>query len=149
MVMLWVTPWTKTPLPYLTTCTILRFRKDKTVGENGWPRVELYIERGFEHNKRAFELLRTQQDEIEKEMGQPLSWEKLPKARRVAVYTEGSIEDPPERLGQLQDWAVEVLGRFVKVFCPRVAALPKDLEQIGDVFAGEAAKKAWEARKEG
>lgn len=93
--------------------------------------------------------MRTQQDEIEKEMGQPLSWEELPKAQRIAVYTEGRIKNPPERLGQLQDWAVEVLGRFVKVFRPRVAALPKDLEQMGGVFASEAAKKAWEARKEG
>ncbi|MEW6193441.1 MAG: DUF4268 domain-containing protein [Bacillota bacterium] len=117
--------------------------------QDGRMRVELYIDRGFEHNRRAFELLRAQQDEIEKEMGQPLSWEELPKARRVAVYTEGSIEDPPERLGQLQDWAVEVLGRFVKVFRPRVAALPKDLEQMDDAFASGVAKKAWEARKEG
>ncbi|MEW6574361.1 MAG: hypothetical protein AB1374_12110 [Bacillota bacterium] len=72
----------------------------------------------------------------------------MPKARRIAVYADGRIEDPPERLGQLQDWAVEALGRFVKVFRPRVAALPKDLEQIGGAFASEVAKKAWEARKE-
>ncbi|MEW6574609.1 MAG: DUF4268 domain-containing protein [Bacillota bacterium] len=84
--------------------------------KDGRLKVELYIERGFEHNRRAFELLRAQQHEIEKEMGQPLSWEELPKARRVAVYTEGKIEDPPERLGQLQDWAVEVLGRSIEVF---------------------------------
>lgn len=119
------------------------------MGENGWPRVELYIERGFEYNKRAFELLRVQQNQIEKEMGQPLSWEGLPEARRIAVYTDGRIEDSPEHLGQPQDWAVEVLGRFVRVFRPRVAALPKDLEQMGDAFASEAAKKAWEARREG
>ncbi|MEW6448585.1 MAG: DUF4268 domain-containing protein [Bacillota bacterium] len=87
-------------------------------------------------------MLRAQQDEIEKEMGQPLSWEELPKARRIAVYTDGRIEDTPERLSQLQDWAVEVLGQFVRVFRPRVAALPKDLEQMGDAFASEAARKA-------
>ncbi|HID31276.1 MAG TPA: hypothetical protein EYP19_14935 [Desulfobacterales bacterium] len=72
-----------------------------------------------------------------------------PKARRIAVYTGGSIEDPPERLSQLQDWDARALGRFAKVFRPRIAALPKDLEQMGDAFASEVAKKAWEARKEG
>lgn len=65
--------------------------------------VELYIDRGFERNKRAFDLLRAQQDETEKEVEQPLSWEELSKARRIAVYTDGSIEDAPERLRQLQD----------------------------------------------
>ena len=35
----------------------------------------------------VFDLLRAQQEEIESEIGCWLSWEELPKARRVAVYT--------------------------------------------------------------
>lgn len=116
--------------------------------QDGKLRVELYIERGFEHNKKAFDLLRAQQEEIEKEIGQPLSWEELPRARRIAVYTVGTIAEPPERLSQLQDWAVEMLGKFAKVFRRRIVALPKELETLGDTYASEVAKKAWESRKE-
>ncbi|MEW6574360.1 MAG: DUF4268 domain-containing protein [Bacillota bacterium] len=55
--------------------------------QDGRMRVELYIDRGFEHNRRAFELLRAQQDEIEKEMGQPLSWESFTTSTQKASDT--------------------------------------------------------------
>jgi septum formation topological specificity factor MinE len=41
----------------------------------------------------------------------------------VAAYRSGSITDPPEKLAELREWAVDVLSRFVKVFGPRVAVL--------------------------
>ncbi|WP_049757145.1 DUF4268 domain-containing protein [Ammonifex degensii] len=95
---------------------------------DGKLRVELCIDLGsLEHNKEAFDLLYAQREEIEKEVGQALSWEELPRARRIAVYTDGTVEEPPERLNQLQDWAVEMLGRFARVFRDRIAALPKGL----------------------
>lgn len=93
--------------------------------QNGRFRVELYIH--GKYSTHAFDFLREKREEIEEEFGQPLSWEELPRGRRVGLYTSGSIEQPPESLSRLQDWAVEMLGQFNKVFRPRILAMPKEL----------------------
>lgn len=89
-------------------------------------RVDLYIDTGDkERNKACFDALVAERGGIEAEVGTELSWERLDdrRASRVAAYRTGSITDPPEKLAELREWAVDVLSRFVKVFGPRVAVL--------------------------
>ncbi len=86
-------------------------------------RVELYITTGDrELNKRAFEHFQREKENIEEEICSKLEWEKLEERRasRIALYERGSIEDPPERLKELQDWAVEKIGLFNQVFRERI-----------------------------
>lgn len=73
-------------------------------------RLEFYIDTGVgEENNRIFGNLSRHRAEIESSMGQPLEWEPLEKRRasRIALYTEGSFNDGPEKLDRLVDWAVE------------------------------------------
>lgn len=89
-------------------------------------RVDLYIDPGAtECNRACFDVPVAERGSIEAEMGAELSWGRLDdrRASRVAAYRSGSITDPPEKLAELRDWAVDVLSRFVKVFGPRVAVL--------------------------
>lgn len=72
-------------------------------------KVELYIDTGDgEKNKRAFEWLYREKEEVEQELGKELSWERLENARasRVAVYTEGTIEAGEKELADLKEWGV-------------------------------------------
>jgi hypothetical protein len=91
-------------------------------------RVEVYISG---RNRTAFEYLRGQREEIEQDIGQSLSWEEMPKDRRIAVTREGNIDDP-ESWKQLEDWAVEMLKRFKTVLRPRILKLPSNLETAED-----------------
>src|ERR1043166_914199 len=81
-------------------------------------RLEYYIDTGDkEENKRVFDALSVHRTLIEGELGQPLEWEPLQKKRasRIALYTEGSITDEPEKLAGLIEWAVENAVRFYNV----------------------------------
>lgn len=91
-------------------------------------RVDLYIDTGDqEWNKRAFDRLRAHAAQIEAQVGEPLSWERLDAARasRIACYGAGSIMDAGNH-DELQDWAVEMLARFNQVIAP---AAVKALEE--------------------
>jgi CBS domain-containing protein len=81
-------------------------------------RLEYYIDTGNkEDNRRVFDALSVHRTLIEGEVGQALEWEPLQKKRasRIALYTEGSITDEPERLETLIEWAVENAVRFYNV----------------------------------
>jgi hypothetical protein len=83
-------------------------------------RVELYVDTGDkERNKRAFDDLRERAGEVERGVGESLSWERLDQARasRVACYREGTILDRSNHEA-LQEWAVEMLARFNEVVVP-------------------------------
>jgi hypothetical protein len=72
-------------------------------------RTELYIDSGdAAANKRLFDSLRSSQASIEDKVGQALTWERMDERRasRVALYTDGSIQDS-SRLVQLKTWAVD------------------------------------------
>jgi hypothetical protein len=73
-------------------------------------RTELYIDSGDAFvNKRLFDSLRANQASIEAKVGRPLAWERIDERRasRVALYSEGSIQDSAPRLAQLRSWAVD------------------------------------------
>ncbi|HBT20703.1 MAG TPA: DUF4268 domain-containing protein [Peptococcaceae bacterium] len=81
--------------------------------------VEVIIDTGDrDNNKLYFDRLYNQKDEIEKELGFLLSWERLDNTQssRVGVYRDGSIDEDEQKLEEIQDWIVEKLIRFKRVF---------------------------------
>lgn len=93
------------------------FKKGNRLG------VELYIDFGDENqNLAALRALREDAAEIEKSIGERLSWEELEDRRacRVALYREGSIRDPQDTVDEYLDWTIEKLLAFRTVFGPRI-----------------------------
>ena len=92
----------------------------------GRAQTETYIDRDdATWNKWLFDELHAQREQIEAEFGEPLSWERLDarRASRIAVKRPGRIDDPPEILEEIEDWAVDRLLRFKRVIGSRAAAL--------------------------
>jgi hypothetical protein len=88
--------------------------------------VNLYIDRGDkETNKKWFDDLKGQQPEIEKEMGESLTWERLEhrQGSRIALYRAGSIQDDEASRDEIKAWAIDRLLKFRKVFGPRIVNL--------------------------
>lgn len=86
-------------------------------------RVELYIDQGDkEANKRIFDGLFRQRDEIESGIGEELSWERLDQRRasRIAAYRRGSITDD-EVLPELRAWGAATIIKFYKIFQPLIS----------------------------
>lgn len=90
----------------------------------GKVRTEVYIDfsESAEKNKALFDHLQSQKEAIEREFGEPLTWERLDDRRacRIAAYRSGSIEDKPEELNQIRAWAVERLLKLRTVFTARM-----------------------------
>ena len=88
-------------------------------------RVEVYIDRGKEWNKRLFDKLEGRKETIESKLGESLSWERLDNraASRIAVYRPGTIGDDPERLDEIRKWMIERLLAFKGVFGPMLNEL--------------------------
>ena len=85
-------------------------------------RVELYIDSGDkERNKRVFDQLSSRRTEVEADLGEALSWERIDdkRASRIALYHDGSISDNPEELAGLHKWAIEAMLRFQKAIGER------------------------------
>ena len=76
-------------------------------------------------NKAAFDALKEARAEIEEQLGMSLDWQRLDEKRacRVGYDAPGRIDDGPAHLAELEDWAVEWVGKFHKVFKPRVQKL--------------------------
>ena len=86
-------------------------------------RTEVYIDYGSaEANLAILKFLESRKDLIEGEIGEALEWESLEgkRACRIAVYRDGSIDDPPETLSEIRDWYVDLLLRFREVFGPLI-----------------------------
>ena len=89
-------------------------------------RVELYIECGEKDiNEARFDSLEKERDEIEAEIGGSWSWQRLDNRRacRLGTYVCGSILDSQQKLVEIQDWMVETLHKFKRVFEPRLEEL--------------------------
>jgi hypothetical protein len=86
-------------------------------------RVELYIDVGQQsENKRIFDRLQDQADELEQRIGQPIAWERLDERRgsRIAVYGKTPSESFDSDV-ELIDWAAQTMARIVDVIRPEVA----------------------------
>jgi hypothetical protein len=84
-------------------------------------RVEFYIDSGEkERNKHLFDLLYQRREEIQAALSSiegSLEWERIDdkRASRIALYHDGAITEPPEKLSGLRLWAVEAMIRFQEV----------------------------------
>lgn len=81
-------------------------------------RLEVYIDSGNKsQNKKIFDSLHDGKNEIEKELGYSLSWERMDnrRASRIAVYTDGHIKENAIDLDRLREWATEKIDDFAGV----------------------------------
>ena len=95
-------------------------------------RVELSIDTGdYDRNKKAFDLLMKERDEIEKEIGIQLEWsgpEPSRRAARIMAYypqsiTVEGVADSPEVKQRIIEWAIDIVRRFKQAFTPRIQRL--------------------------
>lgn len=90
-------------------------------------RVELYLDLGDQAaTKAAFDRLAARKDEFERELGEPLTWERLDNRRASRIYLahEGHILDDEEKLAALRTWAAPRMARFYRVLAePADAAI--------------------------
>ena len=92
----------------------------------GIARVEVYIDRGdHDLNKQLFDALEDRKESIEWQVSGLWEWERLNNRRacRISVARDGSIDDEPELLGEMQRWMIERLLAFKRVFGPNLAEL--------------------------
>jgi hypothetical protein len=102
------------------------FAVNTAFGQGDQFRVGLYIDVGDRsQNEAAFDALSEDREAIEAKIGQPIVWQRLDDKRASRIYcsTNGSIDDDPARLEELQDWAIDLVAMFYKVFKPRVQKL--------------------------
>jgi hypothetical protein len=91
--------------------------------QGGRLRTGLYIDIGeAEINKSLFELIASDKEKIEAEMGESLSWERLDdkRASRIAIYIPGVIDSDGKTKNELKDWAIEMLLKFKNVLGGRL-----------------------------
>jgi hypothetical protein len=108
---------------YTFTSGVSGFTYSASFAAKGRVRCELYIDmKDADANERALEWLKGGRDEIEKQFGEPLSWEDLQEKRacRIACYRQGSIEDSDENIEECRRWAIDRLLRFKRVFGPKL-----------------------------
>jgi len=74
--------------------------------------------------KQAFDLLKSDKETIEKELGYDIEWQRLEgkEACRIIAYRNGSIYNPIQRQ-ELKEWLHLSAECFHKVFAPKVKAL--------------------------
>lgn len=95
----------------------------RALGHKPW--VQLIIRSGNRTwDKNVFNQLRQQRDEIESELGESLAWRvEHSKQSGIMVSRDGGIDEDEETLKDIQDWMVDRLLKFKKVFGPRLAEL--------------------------
>jgi CBS domain-containing protein len=104
-------------------CAILRGSTKRQLpvyasfARNGKLRIEIYLGLGDRFlNKRGWQMLFQRRDEIERNMGETLSWERLDDkaASRVALYNTGPIGASPDP--SFIPWATEAVSKMVEAF---------------------------------
>ena len=69
-------------------------------------------------DKRKLHHLFNQKESLELALGEPLNWN-----GNIATYRDGSIDDDPETLEEIQEWMVDRLLAFKRVFTPYLQEL--------------------------
>jgi hypothetical protein len=96
--------------------------------QGGKARAELYIDLGDQDkNKYVFDQLASMKDELENALGEELSWERLDnkRASRLALYTDGSIEDSDSELEKIKEWHIDRLLKLKSSLGNKLAKLAK------------------------
>ena len=85
--------------------------------------VKLYI--GESNAAEYFQLLKEQQEEIEREFAEPLEWDERPLHTYSLIYLEKPDTDPTDETDwpNQHEWFASKLELFDKVFGPRLKAL--------------------------
>ena len=89
-------------------------------------RAEVYIDsEDRDLPKLRFDALFKQKEEIEREFGEPLEWQRLDDKRacRICIHRSGSVGDSDERLAEIRAWLIQRLLKLKQVFGPRIASL--------------------------
>lgn len=89
-------------------------------------RVALRINVGNkETNELVFDTLAETKAETEQSLGEALRWESLPGrlSCRISIATDGTIDDPPEKLDEVIAWGAEWMAKFRRAFEPRITKL--------------------------
>lgn len=99
----------------------------------GKARVELYIDLGDQgKNKYVFDQLFSMKDDVESSLGQKISWERLDnkRASRLALYTDGSIEEPDSELEKVKNWHIEQLLKLKAALGNQIGQLSKEAKSM-------------------
>lgn len=108
-------------------------------------RAEIYFQMPERaQNEAAFDALLAQRASIEQSFGEVLSWERLDgrKACRIACYTQGSINDPPDTLDEHWAWLITKLLKLKDVFGPRLAAVTQAPPRVTSEVVTEATQQS-------
>jgi hypothetical protein len=95
-------------------------------GRNALMRVELYIDTGDGViNKKAFDDLLAQREDIEREVGEKLSWQRLDTARasRIAAHHAGQVTDIDPLRAEHLEWSATMVNQFRLAFGNRIKEL--------------------------
>ena len=93
-------------------------------------RIEVYIDNTDKNwNKTLFDRLTERKESIESDLSEILEWDRLDEKRasRIAVVRQGSIDDDPETLKEIESWMIVKLLDFKRAFGPRLDELATDL----------------------
>ena len=85
--------------------------------------IELYFDRGDKHrNRLLFDDLIQRREQIEVNLGYGLVWDPIEHAQacRIGVRREGTIDDGPEVLREIQEWMIDRLLSMHTVFQPHL-----------------------------
>jgi len=86
-------------------------------------RAEVYLDCGDKSkNEQIFDCLLAQKEQVEKELGTALKWERLDDKRacRIVAYRDGEIDADTEELTEIRKWAIEKLLKLKAVFPRRI-----------------------------
>ena len=106
-----------------------RVQYGATFAQGKRARIEVYIDNtDRDWNKTLFDRLMERKESIESDLSEILEWERLDnrRASRIAVVRQGSIDDEPETLKEIEDWMIDKLLDFKGVFDPRLDELATD-----------------------
>ena len=84
-------------------------------------RVELYIDHDDETiNRERFESLKAMSDEIEAQLGLPLSWQQLEGKRACRIAAQRPVHDREVEREELIDWGIKMFVKLRNVFGPLI-----------------------------
>ena len=103
-----------------------RVQYGATFAQGKRARIEVYIDNtDKDWNKNLFDQLMERKEPIESELSEALKWERLEhrRANRIAAVREGSIDDDQETLKEIENWMIDKLTDFKRVFGPKLDEL--------------------------
>lgn len=103
-------------------------------------RVDLYLRQKGDPRKQAFHQLLEQRADIERAIGAALVWDELPDKQASRIYLAKENVDPldQQQWPEQHAWLIEQVGKFRKVFRPRVKSLRLDVVDADDAADDDA-----------